>query len=101
MQRPGSERHGLQTTGWGTPGCLGAESLSAVHVLRPAQRAAYYPSGCGLSRPAPGSGYKRLRVTGPPFPKEETMAEQKKEPMIGKSSRPSAIDYDAPLAGMK
>lgn len=29
------------------------------------------------------------------------MAEQKKEPMIGKSSRPSAIDYDAPLAGMK
>jgi len=29
------------------------------------------------------------------------MTEQKKEPMIGKSSRPSAIDYDAPLAGMK
>jgi hypothetical protein len=29
------------------------------------------------------------------------MADQKKEPMIGKSSRPTAIDYDAPLAGMK
>jgi hypothetical protein len=29
------------------------------------------------------------------------MTEQKKEPMIGKSSRPTAIDYDAPLAGMK
>jgi hypothetical protein len=28
------------------------------------------------------------------------MAEQK-EPMIGKSSRPTAIDYDAPLSGMK
>jgi hypothetical protein len=25
----------------------------------------------------------------------------KKEPMIGKSSRPTAIDYDAPLSGMK
>jgi hypothetical protein len=29
------------------------------------------------------------------------MAEQKKEPMIGKSSRPTAIDYDAPVAGLK
>jgi hypothetical protein len=28
------------------------------------------------------------------------MAEQK-EPMIGKSSRPTPIDYDAPLSGMK
>ncbi len=28
------------------------------------------------------------------------MAEQK-EPMIGKSSRPTPIDYDAPLTGMK
>lgn len=28
------------------------------------------------------------------------MAEQK-EPMIGKQSRPSAIDYNAPVAGMK
>ncbi len=26
---------------------------------------------------------------------------EKKEPMIGKSSRPSPIDYDAPVAGMK
>jgi hypothetical protein len=29
------------------------------------------------------------------------MADQKKEPMIGKSSRPTAIDYDAPVSGMK
>ncbi len=29
------------------------------------------------------------------------MADQKKEPMIGKSSRPTAIDYDAPLSSMK
>jgi hypothetical protein len=26
---------------------------------------------------------------------------EKKEPMIGKENRPTAIDYDAPLAGMK
>jgi hypothetical protein len=29
------------------------------------------------------------------------MPDQKKEPMIGKSSRPTAIDYDAPLSSMK
>jgi hypothetical protein len=29
------------------------------------------------------------------------MADPKKEPMIGKSSRPTAIDYDAPVSGMK
>jgi hypothetical protein len=29
------------------------------------------------------------------------MTESKKEPMIDKSNRPSPIDYDAPLAGMK
>jgi hypothetical protein len=29
------------------------------------------------------------------------MSDQKKEPLIAKSSRPTAVDYDAPLSGMK